>query len=192
MPVAPLNGGRADKTGQVALAVSDDLAGWTVTGFEGSRFVRPVFVTTWDKIDRDFEGGAADERLPADEFALRFEGLLNIETPGLQQLELNTDDGSRLWIDGELVLDHWGHHGLSPRTAKVALDPGLHAARIDYYAEDGWAGVHFRYAPPGRELSANVPVRRTPLPAARLEFFGLQTDRLGNRSAFSAPVKAGR
>jgi hypothetical protein len=191
VPVGPLDGGHADKDGHVALPVSDHLPGWVVTGFEGSRFTRKVYITTWDKIDRIFEDRSPDERLPPDEFALRFEGLLNIEAPGRYTFELNSDDGSRLWIDGELALDHWGHHGMSPRTATVALEKGLHAARIDYYEEDGWAGVQFRYAPPGRELTFQVPVQRAPLPAAELEFFGVQTDRLGNRSAFSPAQRLG-
>jgi hypothetical protein len=184
VPVAPLGGGLADHEGHVALTLGDDLAGWTVTGFEGSRFAHQVFVGTWDKIDRNFEGGPADPRLPADEFALRFEGLLKIDRPGGYTFELSSDDGSRLWIDGELAVNNWGHHGLSARSATVPLDSGLHAARIDYYEEDGWAGVKFRYAPQGGALSPNVPIRRAPLPVKELEFFGVQTDRLGNRSAF--------
>lgn len=128
-PVALLDGGRADDKGLVDLVLGDkELTGWTVTGFDGSRFERPVFVESWPKIDKFFQGGSADERLPADAFSYRCQGLLKVETPGTYTFELNTDDGSRLYIDGEVVLDHWGHHGMSahqhrparPRAARPA------------------------------------------------------------------------
>ncbi|MBU0639666.1 MAG: hypothetical protein KKB50_12435 [Planctomycetes bacterium] len=188
-PVAPLAGATADESGTVEFALSDDLlAGWLVTGFEGSRFEKPVFVESWDKIDRNFQGGPADPRLPADEFSYRFEGLLMIDKAGPWTFELGSDDGSRLWLDDEPVINHWGHHGFTTRTASVELAPGPHRARVDYYELDGWAGITLRAAPHGEGLSAALPIRGAPLPLDDIQLFGLQTDRLGNRSDFSAPV----
>jgi hypothetical protein len=191
VPAAPLSGAQADDKGAATLKLDDGLLkGWTVTGFDGSRFQRQVYVEGWDKIDKSFEGGPPDKRMNWDFFSYRFAGLLKIDKPGRYTFELSSDDGSRLWIDGEIVVDHWGHHGESPKTGTAELTAGLHPVRIDYYEEDGWAGIHIRYAPPGGALTADVPVLRAPLPLAEVELAGVQVDPLGNRSAFSPAVKA--
>lgn len=190
IPVAPLGGARANANGAVSLPLGEDLTkGWVVTGYRGSRFDESVFVESWQNIDKHFKGGPADPRLPADHFSYRFEGLLNIEKPGRYTLELTSDDGSRLWLDDEPVIDHWGHHGLSPKSATLSLEAGLHRARINYYEEDGWAGIKLRFASEGQELTTAVPVRRLPVNTGEIKLFGVQTDSLGNRSGFGTVSK---
>jgi len=190
--IAPVDGARADDQGHAEVTVDGEhLRGWTVTGFEGSQFERKVFVDSWDKIDRLFQGGPADDRLPPDDFSFRCAGFLKIEHAARYTFELNTDDGSRLYINDEVVLDHWGHHGMTPKTSTVQLEEGLHPLRIDYYEEDGWAGFKFLAGADGQERSADLPVFRAPVPTAELELFGVQMDRLGNRSGFSPAVRVG-
>ncbi|MGD8453138.1 MAG: PA14 domain-containing protein [Phycisphaerae bacterium] len=186
-PVAPIGGGQADEQGQVSLPLRGALTGgWVVTGYRGSAFEEPLFIESWEKIDRQFEGGPADPRLPPDEFSYRFDGLLPVEVAGPYTFELTSDDGSRLYIDDELVVDHWGHHGLEPRTATVKLDAGLHRVHIDYYELDGWAGIRLRAAGPDGVLTYDLPVRRLPRGIGEIQLFGVQTDRFGNRSTFGS------
>ncbi len=193
VPSAPVGGGTADENGGLVVDLGASVeTGWVVTGYEGSRFERRVFVESWETIDRPFEGGRPDDRLPPDGFSYRFEGVLMMDAPGRYTFELGSDDGSRLYVDGEPAIDHWGHHGFSTRTATLSLDAGPHLLRIDYYEEDGWARVRFRGAPDGEELTANVPVRRM-IPARHdVEWFAVQTDRAGNRSGFSNPASLSR
>ena len=53
---------------------------------------------------------ALDSRF-ADAFAARFTGFLRIATPGDYTLFLTSDDGARLWLDGQLIIDNDGLHG---------------------------------------------------------------------------------
>ncbi len=185
-PVAPIDGALADESGRVELDLSGaHFTGWTVTAYRDMHFHEQAYITSWPKIDQFFRGGAPNPRLPADGFAFRCEGLLQISHDGRYTFELNTDDGSRLFIDNEVVLDHWGHHGMSPKTATVHLAEGLRRVRIDYYEENGWAGFKFRGGAAGGELTFDLPVVRVPLPADEVELYGVQCDRLGNRSDFS-------
>ncbi|MCH8806658.1 MAG: hypothetical protein IH986_11285 [Planctomycetes bacterium] len=185
--VAPLAGMRGDDAGVAGLAIEQALLkGWLVTAFEGSRFEKRMFTESWQTIDRNFKGKRPDPRLPADGFSYRFEGWLVIDAPGRYTLELASDDGSRLWIDDELVINHWGHHGLSAKRTTVELAKGPHAIRMDYYELDGWAGIQLRGGPAGGELTFDLPIHRCPLPLDEITLFSRQTDRLGNRSAFAA------
>ena len=69
--------------------------------------------------------------------ALRFEGYLKIDTDAIYELYLSSDDGSRLWIDGEEVIDHDGFHGNDEKKATIALRKGFHTIKVDYTQATG-------------------------------------------------------
>jgi hypothetical protein len=50
-----------------------------------------------------------------------------------------SDDGIRVWVDGELVLDDWEPHGSRVRYAPLA--PGRRQVRVQYYQIGGWSEV---------------------------------------------------
>ena len=52
-----------------------------------------------------------------DQFALRFEGALSIDAEGEYTFWLKSDDGSRLTIDGKVVVDNDGIHACVQKRA---------------------------------------------------------------------------
>ena len=52
---------------------------------------------------------------------------------GKYALRLISDDGSRLWIDGQLVIDHDGLHGAEPKDGAIELDAGEHSLRVLHF-----------------------------------------------------------
>jgi predicted phosphodiesterase len=72
-----------------------------------------------------------------DHFALVFEGYVDISTAGLNTFFLNSDDGSRLYINGELIIDHDGDHSALSKTGQAMLAPGKHRIRIEYFEASG-------------------------------------------------------
>lgn len=102
-----------------------------------------AYLGTWDKLP-DFSGQPVEARSvvegvsldprPANEaFGLRFEGWLRVPVGGVYRFYTVSDDGSRLWIGDELVVDNDGTHGAQERSGWVALEAGLHRLRIDYW-----------------------------------------------------------
>ena len=69
-------------------------------------------------------------------FAIRFHGQLNIATAGTYNFALSSDDGSRLYINGRLIIDHDGlatpARG-NPGRGSVALTAGMHDVEIQYF-----------------------------------------------------------
>jgi glucose/arabinose dehydrogenase len=82
-------------------------------------------------------------------FAVRESGLIEIPTPGSYKLALFSKDGARLWIDGVLVINNGGIHPPRQRSRRVALRSGLHAIRIDFFANAGPAGLVLSWSGPG-------------------------------------------
>ena len=69
--------------------------------------------------------------------ALRFWGLLNVEEPDVYVFELTSDDGSRLWIDGKLVVENDGLHSTESKRGRVALDKGIHDLVVGWFNKSG-------------------------------------------------------
>ncbi|HCT46716.1 MAG TPA: hypothetical protein DF699_16040, partial [Phycisphaerales bacterium] len=66
---------------------------------------------------------------------------LLIDEPGEYAFMLTSDDGSRLTLNGEVLIDHDGLHGAIPKTSeRVFLERGSHPLRVDHF-EAGGASV---------------------------------------------------
>lgn len=81
----------------------------------------------------------------AREYGLVFEGYINVNENADFEFSLYSDDGSKLFINDELIIDNDGKHARYERAAGVLLKPGLHKIRIAYF-DDG----------PGSNLTLSV------------------------------------
>lgn len=66
-------------------------------------------------------------------FAAVAEGFLFVPQAGVYTLSLTSDEGSRLWIGEQLVVDNDGVHTAQTRSGSIALAPGIHPLRIAYF-----------------------------------------------------------
>lgn len=71
--------------------------------------------------------------------ALLFSGNIFIRDADVYVYELSSDDGSRLWIDDELVIDNDGLHSAQARPGRIALGPGWHAILVGWFNKTGGA-----------------------------------------------------
>ncbi|MFG3039143.1 ricin-type beta-trefoil lectin domain protein [Streptomyces sp. NPDC048330] len=84
-------------------------------------------------------------------------GNLHAPAAGTYTLRLTSDDGSRLWIDDQLTIDHGGLHGAEPKEAAVALTAGAHALRIEHFERGGGEQLTLAWKPPGASAFTVVP-----------------------------------
>ena len=80
---------------------------------------------------------AAPRSGAADHYGFRLTGYLDIAASGEYEFFTSSDDGSRLMIDGEVVVDYDGTHGADIRTGKIRLDRGKHAIEILFFEATG-------------------------------------------------------
>ncbi len=64
-------------------------------------------------------------------------GYLEIPRDDIYSFLLTSDDGSRLFLDGRLVVDNDGLHGPVTEQGKIALAKGPHAVRLLYFQGGG-------------------------------------------------------
>src|SRR4051794_41864714 len=74
---------------------------------------------------------------------------LNAASAGSYAFRITSDDGSKLSLDGAVVIDHDGLHGDTSKEGTVTLTAGTHALRIDYIEAGGGPGLQLRGKAPG-------------------------------------------
>ena len=82
------------------------------------------------------------------QFGFRYSGFLRVPKRGVYQFALTSDDGSRLWIDSQVVIDNDGLHGARENTGLVALAPGLHPIRVEFFERDGGFDLKLHWSGP--------------------------------------------
>ncbi len=51
---------------------------------------------------------------------------------------LNSDDGSKLFLNDALIIDHDGDHSAIARTGQTILQAGKHKIRIEFFEQGGY------------------------------------------------------
>ncbi|MDH4135837.1 MAG: PA14 domain-containing protein, partial [Anaerolineae bacterium] len=90
----------------------------------------PVLVRNDVSVNFDWGAGSPGLGVPADNFSARWSRGLHFPA-GNYRFHVRVDDGVRLWIDGNLVIDQW-HDSSTTYTADVNLTDGLHHLKMEY------------------------------------------------------------
>lgn len=80
--------------------------------------------------------------IPGDHFSTQFERTVHFDC-GIYQLNLQSDDGSRLFIDGTKIpkFDNW-QTGVWNTTDDITFQKGDHTLKVDYFENTGSANVY--------------------------------------------------
>ncbi len=123
-------------------------------------------------------GSPDPSRVFADNFSARWTRQINFEG-GIYRFGVQADDGFRLYVDGNLVMDRFGFEGNSAQAVDVSVPPGVRSVRLDYVEKTGLALVKFNYFKLG-----NTPGGGTP-PVGSLDW---RAEYFNNRDLVGSPV----
>ena len=102
-------------------------------------------------LDFNWGLGSADPRLAADQFSVRWTGRVKTEAAGAYGFAVQSDDGARLWVNGQLLLNNWSDHPLTENTGTLSLPAGTWVnLRLEYYERAGSAALRLLWTPPGQ------------------------------------------
>jgi hypothetical protein len=165
---------------------------WNVSFFANRTLSgAPAVVGCDDTINEAWGNGSPNSELPSDQFSARFTRDLTLAESAQVKVTANSDDGIRVWIDGERVLNTWadgvfnGLTGTSP-----TLEPGNHKVKVEYYENGGGAfiGVGLEVLPslppPGPDTVApdaavTTPAKNSTVPSGTVTATGTATDNVG-------------
>ena len=115
----------------------------------------------WEKLP-DFDSLAAvkegvvdnftiSPQMSSDYFAFEFTGYINLPVEGIYTFYTASDDGSKLYINGKLVVNNDGLHGLVQSNGLIALQEGYHKIRVTFFENAGDENIQVYFKGPGIE-----------------------------------------
>jgi hypothetical protein len=101
--------------------------------FEKLEPVGTIYAKGFQIQPRDFREGFPGVTERTEWFALDFKGWLYIEKPGEYSFRLASDDGAKLYVDRNIVIDNDGDHPSVERKGSISLTGGIHSIRLSYF-----------------------------------------------------------
>lgn len=94
----------------------------------------PALTRVDSSIDFNWGNGSPDASVPNDHFTARWTGDITVPlSAGDVVLAATSDDGVRVWVDGEKCIDNWGPNNRVTTESKVTLKAGQkHSLRVEY------------------------------------------------------------
>lgn len=102
------------------------------------------FVRNDPVIDFNWERHSPGSPLGVDDFSVRWTGNALFDR-GTYRFRVGVDDGARLWVDDDLVIDTWESGSWRKLTTNVALTKGTHKIRLEYFERRGDARVQLSW-----------------------------------------------
>lgn len=85
-----------------------------------------------------------------DSMAFEFNTYIKIPERGVYRFYTYSDDGSKLFIDGKVIVDNDGSHSLQRADGKVALEAGFHELKLLYF--ENYMGEFLEVGISGRNI----------------------------------------
>ena len=100
----------------------------------------PMLVRSDESIDFDWGMGAPGTALPGNAFSARWTRSVVFDA-ATYRFWVSVDDGARLWVDNQMVIDAWRDGPARTVVGELALAEGAHDVRVEYYERRGRARI---------------------------------------------------
>jgi beta-glucosidase len=113
----------------------------------------PALVRTDERVAFHWGEGSYTDNGPVDHFSVRWTGYFIPRAEDDYKFYVSADDGVRLYLNDERVIDDWQRHGETLDTYSVHLQVGkAYKIRLEYFEAVGTATARFGIAPASRAL----------------------------------------
>jgi uncharacterized protein (DUF2141 family) len=130
-------------------ARAQDAGGLTVTWYDDAEFTAPGPTSVVGPVAWDFGEGGPDPAIGPDSFSGRFTGFIVPRYDDAYTLFVRSDDGVRLFVDGELVIDNWVGQAPTRTEATLALVADVPVpVMLEYFEGGGGALLEFGWVSP--------------------------------------------
>lgn len=92
-----------------------------------------------------------------DHYGLIFDGYIMIPEDGVYTFQTKSDDGSRLLVDGEVVVNNDGSHASITASGRIALKQGLHRIELRYFEDYEGEELSWQWTLPGKTNLVDIP-----------------------------------
>jgi len=171
-----------DKTGQPGAL--------TGTYYQGKNFEEEKLERRDSTISFNWNQDAPDPQMQRTNFSVRWEGSLLTKQAGDYTFSMSADDGTRLWIDGKLVIEDWAARPSVTKVVKVTLPANSKIpVKIEYFQDQFDATVDLKWAPPGGNSDGFTRAVYLPAGTSWTDFWTGETVPGGQTVEAKAPIE---
>jgi hypothetical protein len=118
--------------------------------YKGMNFENHVLNRTDPRIDFNWgDPGSPDASVGDDNFSVRWTGDVEVAFTETYTFYTNSDDGVRLWVDGQQLVDNWTDHSATENSGTIDLIAGnAYSIVMEYYENTGGAVAELRWSSP--------------------------------------------
>ena len=126
-----------------------------VNGLTGAYYNRTDFTDfALRRVDAtvNFDWGSSSPaaNIAPDTFSVRWTGQVQAKSTGLYTFYTTTDDGVRLWVNNQLLIDRWRNQAATEYRESISLVSGQrYDIKLEYYENTGNANAKLRWSGPG-------------------------------------------
>ncbi len=100
-------------------------------------------------VNFDWGNGSPDPAVPADQFSARWTGQVQPLYSEAYTFYTTSDDGVRLWVNGNVLVDNWTDHGPVENFGTINLTAGQkYDIKMEYYENGGGAQAKLSWSSP--------------------------------------------
>jgi len=115
--------------------------------YSGRNFDNLKLSRTDGTVNFDWGTGSPDAALGVDNFSVRWSGKLLAKYSETYTFHATSDDGVRLWINGQQILNGWWDHSATEFQGNITLQAGqTYDLRMEYYENAGRAVSQLRWS----------------------------------------------
>jgi hypothetical protein len=147
-------GNSAANSRTVTIASAGSGSGLSVSYFPTPTLQGTAVTRTDATVDFDWSTGSPAAGVLADSFSARWIGQVQAPTSEIYTFNVLADDGVRLWVGGQLVIDRWVMQAPTACTGSIAMTAGVKIdIKLEYFENTGGATCRLRWSTPTRALT---------------------------------------
>ena len=141
-----------EQTNQIGLNLGDDLSqsegvGLTAQYFDNKDLTELIVLQTDATVDFNWQRTSPHPAIHKDTFSVRWSGEIEALYDETYTFYTQSDDGVRLWVNGELLIDQWHNQSTKEHNGTIALEAGQkYDIKLEYYENRGAANARLLWS----------------------------------------------
>jgi hypothetical protein len=124
-------------------------SGLSATYYDNRDFTGTTLTRVDSTINFDWGNGAPAGTMGVDTFSARWTGQVQPQFSETYTFTTRSDDGVRLWVNGQKIIDNWTVHAPTEDNGSIALAAGVkYDIRLEYYEEGFGAQLSLMWSSP--------------------------------------------
>lgn len=149
----------------------------------------PVLTRVDPQVDFNWGGNSPGSGVNSTQWSAKWTGTITAPQTGTYTFSITSDDGSRLFLNGQKLIDNWRDQASNTQTATISLNAGQsYSIEADYYQNGGLSNMALGWLlPDGSNSPLNQAAALAKSSSVAVVFANDQESEGGDRSSLSLP-----